>query len=93
MENLKDEFIRRLGNGVADYYNTGSESTIRDNMAAFRRYGLKPALLPPEGTFGDEDIDVSTNLLGQRVSCPIGIAPTGFHRFGFLSNIFRKQQV
>ena len=82
LRDIQEQFNRRLGNGVADYYNTGagSESTLRDNMAAFRRYRLKPALLPPERFIDEEHIDVSTNLLGERVSCPIGIAPTGHHR-------------
>ncbi|WP_260867941.1 alpha-hydroxy acid oxidase [Streptomyces sp. SAJ15] len=58
-----------------DYVDGGSgdETTLRENVAGYRRYRLRPRVL----------VDVSrcdprTTLLGSPVALPVGVAPTGF---------------
>ncbi|XP_041455088.1 hydroxyacid oxidase 1-like [Lytechinus variegatus] len=50
--------------------------TYTDNKAAFKRYRFRPHLLNDVSTR-----HLSTSLLGETVSIPIGIAPTATQRF------------
>jgi 4-hydroxymandelate oxidase len=60
-----------------DYYRSGSfdEITLRDNQAAYGRIRLYHRVLRDIG-----ERDLSTELLGQRISVPILVAPTAFHQ-------------
>jgi isopentenyl diphosphate isomerase/L-lactate dehydrogenase-like FMN-dependent dehydrogenase len=67
----------RLDPGAWGYYagGSGDEVTLRDNVAAFGRWLLRPRVL----------VDVSmptteTTVLGQPVSMPLLVAPTAFQR-------------
>jgi 4-hydroxymandelate oxidase len=73
-ERLAEE---RLDPAAFAYYvgGAGDESTLRDNLAAYGRWVLRPRVL----------VDVSgvtteTSLLGTEVSMPILVAPTAFHK-------------
>ncbi len=73
-ERLAEE---RLDPGVFGYYagGAGDERTLRENVAAFGRWRLRPRAL----------VDVSattaaTTVLGTDVSMPVLTAPTAFHR-------------
>jgi isopentenyl diphosphate isomerase/L-lactate dehydrogenase-like FMN-dependent dehydrogenase len=59
-----------------NYYVGGAadEVTLRENIAAFRRRKLRPRVLVDVSS-----IDTSTELLGQRVTLPVGLAPTGLN--------------
>jgi (S)-2-hydroxy-acid oxidase len=59
------------------YYagGAGDEETLRENQSAFLRYVLRPRVLVDVSK-----ISMETTLLGQRVSMPLGMAPTAFHR-------------
>ena len=63
--------------GAFGYFagGAGDEHTLRENLAAFGRWYLRPRML----------VDVSgatteTTVLGQRVSMPLLVAPTAFQR-------------
>ena len=58
------------------YYSggAGDEETLRDNVAAFRRWRLLPRVMRDVS-----EIDASTSFLGTPVPLPIGIAPTSQH--------------
>ncbi len=60
-----------------DYIAGGSddEITLRDNRAAFERWRLRPRILAGAGTH-----QLETTLLGQKLSLPLGIAPTALHQ-------------
>jgi len=60
-----------------DYIAGGSddEFTLRDNRAAFERWRLRPRVLRGVGTR-----DLTTTILGQKVSFPVCIAPTALHQ-------------
>jgi isopentenyl diphosphate isomerase/L-lactate dehydrogenase-like FMN-dependent dehydrogenase len=59
-----------------NYYAGGAadEVTLRENIAAFRRRKLRPRVLVDVSS-----IDPSTEVLGQRVAIPVGLAPTGLN--------------
>src|SRR2546425_8017280 len=66
----------RLDPATWDYYVGGAddEVTLRENVAAFQRYWLRPRVLVDVSK-----IDLSTTVLGTPVSMPILIAPTAGH--------------
>ncbi|MGH9288839.1 MAG: alpha-hydroxy acid oxidase [Acidimicrobiales bacterium] len=68
---------RRLPRGVFDYIDGGAEDerTMAANMAAFAGVTFRPRVLRDVG-----DVDPSTTLLGQPLSLPLVLAPTGFTR-------------
>ncbi|XP_068657816.1 peroxisomal (S)-2-hydroxyacid oxidase GLO4-like [Aristolochia californica] len=61
-----------------DYYRGGAEDqyTLKENIAAFQRITFRPRVLVDVSS-----IDMSTSILGYKVSAPIMIAPTGMHEF------------
>lgn len=77
LRELEAEASRRLEPAVADYFSggAGDELTVRANESAYARIGLVPRVLRGAG-----DPDLSTTLFGQRLSMPVLIAPTAFHR-------------
>jgi isopentenyl diphosphate isomerase/L-lactate dehydrogenase-like FMN-dependent dehydrogenase len=62
----------RLPRASFDYVTTGSEDevTLRDNVEAFRRIRVLPPLL-----HGVDQTDLSTTVLGQKISMPVLLAP------------------
>jgi 4-hydroxymandelate oxidase len=66
-----------LGVGAHSYLagGAGDELTLRENLAAWGRYALRPRML-----VGVAERDPSVQLLGRRRPHPILIAPTAFQR-------------
>lgn len=62
-----------LPKSVYDYYRSGAndQETLADNIAAFSRWKLYPRMLRNVA-----EVDLSTSVLGQRVSMPICAAAT-----------------
>lgn len=60
-----------------DYVNGGSgdEITLRANRSAFERWRFLPRVLR-----GLREVSTATTILGQPVSLPVLIAPSGMHR-------------
>ena len=67
----------RLPKDVLDYYEGGAldEITLRENTAGWERLKLYYHVLAGVGTR-----DLSTTILGQSISLPIGIAPMAFQK-------------
>jgi len=67
----------RLPKDVLDYYEGGAldEITLRENTAGWGRLKLYYHVLAGVGTR-----DLSTTILGQSISLPIGIAPMAFQK-------------
>src|SRR3954471_4412934 len=70
-------FEETLDAGAFGYFTGGAddEVTLRDNVAAFRRWRLRPRML----------VDISaatteTTVLGTPISMPLLVAPTAFQR-------------
>jgi 4-hydroxymandelate oxidase len=77
LRELEAEARQRLDPVAYDYFAGGAddEVTSRANEAAFANLGLIPRVLRGRGT---PRLEVS--LLGNRISMPVVIAPTAFHR-------------
>jgi L-lactate dehydrogenase (cytochrome) len=62
---------------VFDYIDGGAEDelTMSANSAAYRRLTFSPRVLRDVG-----DVDISSSLLGRKLSYPLVLAPTGFTR-------------
>ncbi|XP_062008781.1 peroxisomal (S)-2-hydroxyacid oxidase GLO4-like isoform X2 [Rosa rugosa] len=60
-----------------DFYTGGAEDqfTLKENVEAFRRIILRPRVLVDVSR-----IDMSTTVLGYKISAPIMIAPTSMHQ-------------
>ena len=67
----------RLPKDVCDYFEGGAldEITLAENTAGWERLKLYYRVLAGVGAR-----DLSTTMLGQRISMPIAVAPTAFHR-------------
>jgi 4-hydroxymandelate oxidase len=66
-----------LEGGPYGYYagGAGDELTLRDNVAAWRRIGIRPRVLVDVS-----ERDPSTMVLGRRRPHPVIVAPTAYHR-------------
>ncbi|NXH27909.1 HAOX1 oxidase, partial [Myiagra hebetior] len=66
-----------LPKSVYDYYRSGADDqeTLADNVAAFSRWKLYPRVLRDVS-----EMDLSTLVLGQRVSMPVCVAATAMQR-------------
>ena len=66
----------RLDPGAFGYFagGAGDEWTLRENLAAFRRWHLRPRVLVDVGS-----VTTETAVLGQQVAMPVLVAPTAFH--------------
>lgn len=53
----------------------GDNQTVRDNAAAFNWYRIRPRVLR-----NVQHVDLCTTVLGRKVSIPVGIAPSGWHK-------------
>jgi (S)-2-hydroxy-acid oxidase len=67
----------RMDKQTRDYYNEGADSglTMQENMAAYRRYRLRPRVLR-----NVSKIDSSVEVFGMRTSVPFGVAPAAMQR-------------
>ena len=67
----------RLGPGPLGYFagGAGDEVTLRENVAAYGRYVLRPRVLVDVGA-----ATTATTVLGQEISMPLLVAPVAFQR-------------
>src|SRR5438270_12648799 len=67
----------KLSKDVLGYFEGGAldEITLRDNTAGWERLKLYYRVLAGVG-----ERDLRTTVLGQKVSMPIVVAPTAFHK-------------
>jgi isopentenyl diphosphate isomerase/L-lactate dehydrogenase-like FMN-dependent dehydrogenase len=67
----------RLDAGTWGYFagGAGDELTLRENVAAFARWQLRPRVLVDVG-----ETTTATSVLGTPVSMPLLVAPTAYHR-------------
>lgn len=81
IKNLQQMAKARLPGPIFDFLEGGSDDewTLRQNLKAFERYPLSTRTLRDISA-----IDCSTQILGQNISWPVIVAPTGaselFHR-------------
>jgi 4-hydroxymandelate oxidase len=77
IDELRSKAAARLDPVHRDFYEggAGAETALADNERAFRRLALLPRVLRGAG-----EPDISADLLGSRVSLPVLVSPTAFHR-------------
>ncbi|XP_067943693.1 uncharacterized protein [Watersipora subatra] len=65
-----------LPKAVSDYFSTGAddEQTVRENSSDFKRLYLRPRMMRDVSR-----VSLGTTILGETVSFPVGIAPSGMH--------------
>jgi L-lactate dehydrogenase (cytochrome) len=75
INDLRQAAQRRLPRAVFDYVDGGAEdeATLRNNRLGFERYTFNPRVLVDVS-----QRDQSTTVLGQRLTSPLILAPTGF---------------
>jgi isopentenyl diphosphate isomerase/L-lactate dehydrogenase-like FMN-dependent dehydrogenase len=68
---------QRLQPGVHGYFAGGAadERTLRDNVAAFARWRLRPRVLVDVS-----EVSTETTVLGSRLAMPLLVAPVAFQR-------------
>lgn len=74
IDDLRKLAKRRLPRAVFDFIDGGAEDeiTLRQNTAAFERITFRPRVLVDA-----RNLDQSVSVLGQRLSTPLILAPTG----------------
>lgn len=74
---LRDIAKRRTPQAPFDYTDGGadSESSLTRARAAYEKLEFQPKIL-----LNVKDVDLSVQMLGKKMSMPLGIAPTGFTR-------------
>ncbi|NXC65466.1 HAOX1 oxidase, partial [Anhinga anhinga] len=73
-----EEYAKKfLPKSVYDYYRSGADDqeTLADNVAAFSRWKLYPRVLRDVSV-----MDLSTSVLGQKISMPVCVAATAMQR-------------
>jgi isopentenyl diphosphate isomerase/L-lactate dehydrogenase-like FMN-dependent dehydrogenase len=67
----------RLDPGVHGYFagGAGDERTLRDNVAAYSRWRLRPRVLVDV-----DEVTTAASVLGREVSMPVLVAPVAFQR-------------
>lgn len=74
---FEEEAKKTLNDNSYTYYRSGAngEHTLRENVDSYARIKLNPFVCA-----NVKDIDLSTTVLGERISMPLAIAPTAMHR-------------
>uniref|UniRef100_A0A096M5S2 (S)-2-hydroxy-acid oxidase n=1 Tax=Poecilia formosa TaxID=48698 RepID=A0A096M5S2_POEFO len=77
VSDYEEEARRILPKAVYDYYRSGADdqNTLADNVAAFNRWYLIPRVLRDVSV-----VDMSTSVLGHRLSMPLCVGSTAMQR-------------
>lgn len=77
VKDLEDAALAILPKNARDYYKSGAteEYTLAENKRAFQRLRIRPKCL-----VGLPSYNLSTIVLGEKVSMPVGISPTAMQR-------------
>ena len=77
VRDYEQRFEETLDAGAYGYFTGGAddEVTLRDNVAAFRRWRLRPRMLVDVS-----NATIETTALGTPISMPLIVAPTAFQR-------------
>ncbi|XP_071962520.1 2-Hydroxyacid oxidase 1-like isoform X2 [Antedon mediterranea] len=77
LEDFRKVANKRLQSSSWSYFAEGCDEqfTLKENREAFKRYRLRPKVLRDVS-----NIDLSTTILGERISWPVCLAPTAVHR-------------
>uniref|UniRef100_A0A8C4QXU3 (S)-2-hydroxy-acid oxidase n=1 Tax=Eptatretus burgeri TaxID=7764 RepID=A0A8C4QXU3_EPTBU len=76
LEDFEKRAKEILPKTVFDYYRSGAdgEQTLRDNLAAYSRWRLRPRVLRDVSK-----VSTSVQVLGAQLVSPVAVGATGFH--------------
>lgn len=77
LSEIRDLALKKVDRIAAAYWENGAgeNRTVKENEASFNNHRIRPRVLR-----NVQDIDMSTTVLGDRLSLPVGIAPSGWHK-------------
>lgn len=77
IDDYEKEAYKRLTKEALDYYRSGAdqEITLLANCESFKRWKILPRFLRDVS-----EIDMTLEVFGQPISCPIGASPTAMHK-------------
>ncbi|XP_043793473.1 peroxisomal (S)-2-hydroxy-acid oxidase GLO5 [Apis laboriosa] len=77
IEDFQKYADQHLTPSVRDYYNSGAgeQFSLKLNTEAFKKYRIRPRFLR-----NVSKRDLSTTILGEKISMPLGIAPAAMQR-------------
>lgn len=77
IEDYEKHALEHLTPSIRDYYKggAGEEYSAKWNREAFKNYRIRPRFLR-----NVSERDISTTVLGYKVSMPLGVAPTAMQR-------------
>ncbi|KYQ51788.1 Hydroxyacid oxidase 1 [Trachymyrmex zeteki] len=77
IEDYEKHALEHLTPSIRDYYRggAGEEYSVKWNKEAFKNYRIRPRFLR-----NVSERDISTTVLGHKVSMPLGVAPTAMQR-------------
>ncbi|CAD7088336.1 unnamed protein product [Hermetia illucens] len=77
VEDYEKEAFRNIPKNALEFYRSGagSEFSLTLNIDAFKRWRILPRFLRDVG-----EVNTDCNVLGYKLSTPIGVAPTGMQR-------------
>lgn len=72
LDDFEKHSIALLPKFIRDFYKNGAgcEETLRENRTTFSKYKIRPRFLR-----NISNINITTHILGEKISVPIGIAP------------------
>ncbi|XP_043525277.1 peroxisomal (S)-2-hydroxy-acid oxidase GLO5 [Frieseomelitta varia] len=77
IEDFEKYALKHLTPSVRDYYNSGAGEmfSLKLNVEAFKKYRIRPRFLR-----NVSKRDLTTTILGERISMPLGVAPAAMQR-------------
>ncbi|XP_022911547.1 2-Hydroxyacid oxidase 1 [Onthophagus taurus] len=77
VSDFESQASKILSRNALDYYKSGAgqQTTLQNNKTAFTKLRIRPRFLT-----NVSNRDLSTTILGEKISIPIGISPTAMQR-------------
>ncbi|XP_033227821.1 hydroxyacid oxidase 1-like isoform X3 [Belonocnema kinseyi] len=77
VKDFEKHALKVLTPNVSDFYKSGAddENTLKWNKEVFRKLRILPRMLRDV-----TKVDITTTILGEKISMPLGIAPTSLHK-------------
>lgn len=77
VNDFKERASKIMDENTSGYYNSGANNNqaLNENEAVFRQIKLNPRILKDMTS-----LDMSTTVMGKKVSIPFGIAPSAMHK-------------
>lgn len=77
IDDFEKEAFKRLPKNALDYYRSGAsdEITLKESVESYKKWKILPRFLRDVS-----DIDMTLEVFGSKIDCPIGLSPTAMHK-------------